>query len=226
MFAYVLKRILMAVPTVVLVSVLVFVMIRAIPGDPVALMLGDVGDPALVREMRDALGLDRPVMEQFFLWVSHLLRGDLGASVKTRQPVLELILSHFPVTAQIVLAATSVACLIAVPAGLLAAWRQNTRTDITIVSVTILLASVPSFWVGIMLIWIFGVKLDWLPTYGFESFAAGGWGSLRYMILPVAAIVLTEIAVLTRMMRASSIEILRLEYIAHARAKGLGERRV
>jgi peptide/nickel transport system permease protein len=226
MLPYLFKRILMAVPTVVLVSVLVFIMIRAIPGDPVALMLGDVNDPQLMREMRAALGLDRPLFEQFALWVSHVLHGDLGMSVKSKEPVLDLILGRFPVTAQIVLAATALACLIAVPAGLVAAWRQNGKSDISIVASSIVLVSIPSFWVGILLIWLFGVKLDWLPTYGFESVAEHGWKSVRFMILPVAAIVLTEIAALTRMMRASAIEVLRLEYVAHARAKGLPERRV
>jgi peptide/nickel transport system permease protein len=226
MLAYFFKRSLMAVPTVLLVAVLVFIMIRAIPGDPVALMLGDSNDPQLASEMRAALGLDRPLVEQFGLWANHVLHGDLGVSVRTREPVLDLIMSHFPVTAQIVLAAAVIACLIAVPAGLVAAWRQNGKSDTGIVATTIVLVSVPSFWVGILLIWLFGVKLDWLPTYGFESVAEHGWKSLRYMILPVAAIVLTEIAALTRMMRASAIEVLRLEYVAHARAKGLTERRV
>jgi peptide/nickel transport system permease protein len=226
MLSYLIKRSAMALPTVFLVSVLVFIMIRAIPGDPIVLMLGDTNNPQLVREMRAALGLDRPVTEQFLLWVSHVLHGDLGISVKTKEPVLHLIMAHFPVTAQIVLAATVIACLIAVPAGLVAGWRQNRRSDMAIVSSAILLVSIPSFWVGILLIWVFGVKLDWLPTYGFESFAEHGWKSVRFMILPVAAIVLTEIAALTRMMRASAIEVMRLEYVAHARAKGLPERRV
>ena len=226
MLSYLIKRGLMAVPTVLLVSVLVFVMIRAIPGDPVALMLGDTNDPQLVREMRASLGLDRPIVEQFLLWVSHVLQGDLGVSVKSKEPVLHLIMSHFPVTAQVVVVATILSCIIAVPAGLIAGWKQNRKSDAAIVISAILFVSVPSFWVGILLIWIFGVQLDWLPTYGFQSVFEHGWGSVKYMILPVVAIVLTEIAVLARMMRASAIEVMRLEYVAHARAKGLPEARV
>jgi len=223
---YLLKRIAASVPTVIVVTVLVFALIRAIPGDPASLMLGDIDNPALLAEMRHALGLDRPVGEQFLIWVGNALQGDLGMSIARREPVMHLVLTHFAVTAQVVLAATLLACLVAVPAGMVAAWRQNRRADTAIVSTSILFVSMPSFWVGILLIWLFGVKLNWLPVYGFESIAQGGLGAARYLVLPVCAIVLTEIAAITRMMRASTIETLRLEYVAHARAKGLPEKRV
>lgn len=226
MLSYALKRILMAIPTALVVSLLVFIMIRLIPGDPVTLMLGDAGDPALVAEMRAEMGLDLPLPRQFLNWSGKLLHGDLGVSVKSGEPVLELIVQRFGVTAQIVLAATLLSCLIAIPAGMFAAWRQNRWPDLAIVSGAILLVSIPSFWAGILLIWLFGVQLDWLPTFGYESVASEGWSALRYLVLPVAAIALTEIAALARMMRASTIDVLRLEYIAHARAKGLPERRV
>lgn len=226
MLGYLLKRIAASVPTVIVVTVLVFALIRAIPGDPASLMLGDIDNPALLAEMRHALGLDRPVGEQFLIWVGNALQGDLGMSIARREPVMHLVLTHFAVTAQVVLTATLLACLVAVPAGMVAAWRQNRRADTAIVSTSILLVSMPSFWVGILLIWLFGVKLNWLPVYGFESIAQGGLGAARYLVLPVCAIVLTEIAAITRMMRASTIETLRLEYVAHARAKGLPEKRV
>ncbi|WP_313388244.1 ABC transporter permease [Achromobacter aegrifaciens] len=208
MLGYLLKRIAASVPTVIVVTVLVFALIRAIPGDPASLMLGDIDNPALLAEMR------------------HALQGDLGMSIARREPVMHLVLTHFAVTAQVVLTATLLACLVAVPAGMVAAWRQNRRADTAIVSTSILFVSMPSFWVGILLIWLFGVKLNWLPVYGFESIAQGGLGAARYLVLPVCAIVLTEIAAITRMMRASTIETLRLEYVAHARAKGLPEKRV
>lgn len=226
MLGYLLKRIAASVPTVIVVTVLVFALIRAIPGDPASLMLGDIDNPALLAEMRHALGLDRPVGEQFLIWVGNAMQGDLGMSIARREPVMHLVLTHFAVTAQVVLTATLLACLVAVPAGMVAAWRQNRRADTAIVSTSILFVSMPSFWVGILLIWLFGVKLNWLPVYGFESIAQGGLGAARYLVLPVCAIVLTEIAAITRMMRASTIETLRLEYVAHARAKGLPEQRV
>ncbi|HBL65981.1 MAG TPA: peptide ABC transporter [Achromobacter sp.] len=226
MLGYLTKRIAAAVPTIIVVTVLVFGMIRAIPGDPASLMLGDIDNPALLAEMRHALGLDRPVGEQFLIWVGNALHGDLGMSIARREPVMHLVLTHFAVTAQVVLTATLLACLVAIPAGMIAAWRQNRRADTAIVSTSILFVSMPSFWVGILLIWLFGVKLNWLPVYGFESMAQSGPGALKYLVLPVCAIVLTEIAAITRMMRASTIETLRLEYVAHARAKGLPEKRV
>lgn len=226
MISWIVKRIALAIPTVLIVTLLVFAMIRAIPGDPASLMLGDIDDPAQLAQMRHSLGLDRTVPEQFAHWAVHLLHGDMGMSIARHQPVLELIGETFPVTAQIVLSATFIACLFAIPAGLLAAWSQNRRTDFVIVFTTILLVSMPGFWVGILLIWLFGVELHWLPTFGFETFQQAGWGTIRYFVLPVIAIVLTEIAAVTRMMRASSIEVLRLEYVAHARAKGLSEQRV
>lgn len=226
MLGYLLKRIAASVPTVIVVTVLVFALIRAIPGDPASLMLGDIDNPALLAEMRHALGLDRPVGEQFLIWVGNALHGDLGMSIARREPVTHLVLTHFAVTAQVVLTATLLACLVAIPAGMVAAWRQNRRADTAIVSTSILFVSMPSFWVGILLIWLFGVKLNWLPVYGFESIAQGGLDAARYLVLPVCAIVLTEIAAITRMMRASTIETLRLEYVAHARAKGLPEKRV
>jgi peptide/nickel transport system permease protein len=226
MFSYMIKRITMAVPTIMIVALLVFGMIRAIPGDPAALMLGDVNDPGLLMHMRHDLGLDKSVPEQFVLWVTHLLHGDLGMSIARHQPVAELIRTTFPVTAEIVLAATLLASVIAIPAGLFAAWSQNRRADPAIVFTSILLVSLPSFWIGILLMWVFGVKLQWLPTFGFETFGEAGWRTFGYLVLPVAAVTLGEIAVLTRMMRASSLEVLRLEYISHARAKGLSEPRV
>ena len=226
MLGYLTKRIAAAVPTVIVVTVLVFAMIRAIPGDPASLMLGDIDNPALLAEMRHALGLDQPVGKQFLVWVANAFQGDLGMSIARREPVMHLVLTHFAVTAQVVLTATLLACLVAIPAGMIAAWRQNRRADTAIVSTSILFVSMPSFWVGILLIWLFGVKLNWLPVYGFESLAQGGLGALKYLVLPVCAIVLTEIAAITRMMRASTIETLRLEYVAHARAKGLPEKRV
>jgi peptide/nickel transport system permease protein len=226
MISYILRRCLWAVPTVIIVALLTFGMIHAIPGDPAALMLGDVDDPVLLAQMRHSLGLDRSLPQQFVIWISHALHGDLGVSIVRHQPVLELIGNTFPVTAQIVFAATVLACLVAIPAGLIAAWSQNKKSDFVIVLTMILFVSLPSFWVGIILIWIFGVKLHWLPTFGYEGFGQAGWRAVYYLILPVVAIVLTEIAAVTRMMRASSIEILRMEYVAHARAKGLSERRV
>jgi peptide/nickel transport system permease protein len=223
---YLVKRIAVAIPTALLVSILVFLMIRAIPGDPVTLMLGDINDPALAQSMRASMGLDQPIWTQYFIWLGHAMHGDLGQSISRGEPVLSLILHAFPVTAQVVLSATLLGCVVAIPAGIFAAWRQNRAGDVTVVALCTLLVSAPSFWIGIMLLWLFGVRLDWLPTFGFTSIADGGLSAVKYLVLPVTAVVLTEMAAIARMMRASAIDVLRLEFVAHARAKGITERRV
>ncbi len=226
MGSYLVKRIAVALPTAFLVSVLVFLMIRAIPGDPVALMLGDINDPALAQGMRASMGLDQPIWTQYLIWFQHAVHGDLGISIARQEPVSHLILQAFPVTAQVVLSATVIGCIVAIPAGIFAAWRQNRASDLSIVAVCTLLVSAPSFWVGIMLLWLFGVRLQWLPTFGFASVAHSGLGAIKYLVLPVVAIMLTEMAAIARITRASAIDVLRLEFVAYARAKGIGERRV
>lgn len=223
MLTYTFKRLLMTVPTLVIVAMLVFALMRLVPGDPAAVMVGDLADPHVLEEVRRNLALDEPLLVQFGTWLGNLAKGDLGHSIMTGEPVLEAMLRRFGVTAQVVLFSIVLAVLVAIPAGLLAAWRQNTRLDLAMMFAVILCVSVPSFWMGILLILLFGVQLGWLPTIGYvsitEDFAAG----IRYLALPVLALLLGEMASLTRMMRSSTLEVLRLEYITHARAKGLPE---
>ena len=223
MLQYILKRILMTVPTMIIVAVMIFVLIRLIPGDPAVVMLGDIDDATLLEETRQAMGLYDPIVVQFATWVGKVSQGDLGVSLMTGENVLSALLERFAVTAQVILLSVLIAVAIAVPAGMLAAWRQNKPTDFIIVFLIILSLSVPSFWIGIMLILVFGVGLDWFPTLGFVSVFEGGPEAIKYLVLPVAALVFGEMATVTRMARSSTIEVLRLEYITHARAKGLKE---
>ncbi|WP_367716581.1 ABC transporter permease [Nitratireductor sp. GISD-1A_MAKvit] len=223
MWSYALKRVLTAIPTVFLVLIIVFTLIRLIPGDPAELMLYELDDPAVVQQMREDLGLEQPIPVQFFIWLGNLATGDLGVSIRTHEPVLPALLERFSVTATLVFWAVSFAVLIAVPAGMVAAWKQNTKIDFAIVLMAIFKLSLPSFWVGLMLLLFFGVYLQWLPTVGYVELSTDFGVGVLYLIMPVISLALTEIAVLTRMMRSGTLEVLRLEYVTHARAKGLSE---
>lgn len=223
MLRFILNRLFMALPTVVIVSITVFVLIRFIPGDPAALMLGDMAEPAQIAEMRSELGLDKSLPEQFLIWSGNVLTGDFGRSIVSNEPVLKLVVSHFAVSAQIVLVAVLLASLIAVPAGVIAAWRQNSLTDLALVGTATVLLSIPTFWLGLLLLLFFGLKLGWLPVLGYVSIGDNLVGGLLYLVLPVMTLVIHEMGVLIRMARASTLEVLRLDYITHARAKGLSE---
>ena len=226
MLGYLVRRLAMMVPTLLLVSMAVFAMVRLIPGDPVQLMLGDTADPAQVVEMRRQLGLEEALPVQFALWLGKVATGDFGKSISNGLPVLPLMLERFQVSASIVLSAVFLATLIAVPAGMIAAWRQNRPLDLMIVAGATLLLSIPSFWLGLLLLLLFGLKLGWLPVVGYVPFSEDPGKALLFIVLPVATLTMIEIGVLIRMSRASAIEVLRLEYVTHARAKGLSEMRV
>ena len=226
MIGYIARRVLMTLPTLLLVAVAVFVMMRLIPGDPVLLMLGDSADAAQIAQARQQLGLDQALPLQFMHWLARVLQGDFGQSISNSQPVLPLILERFQVSASIVLMAVLIAALIAVPAGLIAAWKQNQPLDVAIVGGATLLLSVPSFWLGLLLLLAFGMKLGWLPVVGYVPLTEDFRQGLLYIVLPITTLALIETGVLTRMSRASAIEVLRLEYVTHARAKGAPESQV
>ena len=223
MLRFILNRLFMALPTVVIVSITVFALIRFIPGDPAALMLGDMAQPEQIAEMRSELGLDKSMPEQFLIWGGNVLTGDFGRSIVSGEPVRQLVVSHFAVSAQIVLVAVLLASLIAVPAGVIAAWRQNSLTDLALIGTATVLLSIPTFWLGLLLLLFFGLKLGWLPVLGYVSIGDNLVGGLLYLVLPVMTLVIHEMGVLIRMARASTLEVLRLDYITHARAKGLSE---
>jgi peptide/nickel transport system permease protein len=223
MLRFAITRILMAVPTLLIVAIAVFALIRLVPGDPASLMLGDLADATSLASLRHNLGLDQPLPVQFAIWFQNALSGDLGRSITSDQAVLPLVLERFWVSAKVVMAAVVFASLVAVPAGMIAAWRQNSALDVALVAVSTLLLSVPTFWLGLLLLLFFGLKLGWLPVVGYVSFSDDPWRALLYLIMPVMTLFLHEIGVLMRMARASALEVLRLDYITHARAKGLSE---
>ncbi|MFC3051858.1 ABC transporter permease [Kordiimonas pumila] len=223
MFSYTLKKIIMTIPTLFILALLIFMLMRSVPGDPAVLIVGDLADPAVLAQVRLELGLDKPAYVQFWLWLSRALGGDLGVSLITGEDILTGLLSRFTVTAQVVLVAILFSASIAIPAGMVAAWRQNRPTDFSIVFLMNVFLSIPGFWMALMFIFLFGVYLNWLPTIGYVSLAEDFSGGMKYLLMPVLSLVFLEVATLTRMMRASSIEVLRQEYVTHARAKGLSE---
>ncbi|MBC2858473.1 ABC transporter permease [Stappia sp. 28M-7] len=226
MWAYALKRVISAIPILILASIMVFGLMRLIPGDPALLFIGDIDDPAALEAKRRELGLDQSLVTQYLTWAAALLRGDFGVSVQTGRAVLDEIRAAFPVTAIVVLTATVIAGFIAIPAGIVAGWKQNTKTDASIVGIATLCLSVPGFWTALLLLTFFGAKWKLLPTVGYVSVFEDPAAGMIYLIMPVVALVLTEVAVLTRMSRASTIEVMGLEYVTHARAKGVGEGRL
>lgn len=210
-------------PTLLVLAVVIFALMRAIPGDPAILMVGDAEDPSILEEVRREMGLDQPYAVQFLIWLKSVGQGDFGVSLMTGQDVLDAMRSRLAVTAQVVLIAVLLAMAVAVPAGLYAAWKQNRRGDFAVVLLLNVFLSVPSFWMGMLLILLFGVYLQWLPTLGYVSVGTNALAGARYLVMPVLSLVFIEVATITRMMRASTIEVLRQEYVTHARAKGLSE---
>ena len=223
MLSYVAKRLLLSLPTLLLVALAVFFMIRLIPGDPAVVMLGEAADKVSVAALHKELGLDRPLPLQFLTWLGHALRGDLGQSISTGEPVSDLILQRFRLTAVVVLIAVALATLIAISAGMIAAWRRDTRIDVAVVGVSTLVLAIPSFWLALLLLLVFGLKLGWLPFVGYVPFSENAGQAALFLLLPIVTLTITESGVLTRMMRSSAVEVLRLEYVTHARAKGLSE---
>ena len=223
MLRYALNRLLMAVPTLLIVAVVVFTLMRMVAGDPAQLMLGDLESPEALARLRKEMGLDQPVPVQFMIWLERAVAGNFGMSIAQQRPVLEMLWSGFRVTASVVVPAVLIAALLAVPLGMLAAWRQNTRTDAAIVGLSIVFLSLPSFWLGLLFLLFLGVKADLFPIVGYVSPRENFVEGIRYLVMPVMTLALIETGVLIRMARSSTIEVLRLEYITHARAKGLSE---
>jgi ABC-type dipeptide/oligopeptide/nickel transport system permease component len=220
MLIYIARRLLQAIVVLFGVSVLVFSMVYLLPGDPVLTMLGDQtavsGD--VVVNARHQLGLDRPAPLQYGHFLIHALQGDLGRSWRSNQAVTTIILSQLPATLQLTVAGLGLAILIGVVLGLIAAVRQNSWTDNLSMVLALIGVSMPSFWLGLLLIFLFSLRLGWVP--------ATGYGGIQRLILPAFTLGLQAAAIIARLVRSSVLEVLRQEYIMTARAKGLAEFRV
>lgn len=248
MWRYIFKRVLTLIPVLIGVSVLVFSFVRLIPGDPAVAMLGERATPDAIARVRENLGLDRPMYEQYLIYMGKVLHGDFGTSILRGDPVAQDILRRFPATVELALSAILIALVVALPAGIISATRRNSIFDNVSRLVALTGVSMPIFWLGLMLAWLFGVVLHWLPTGGpmttelsmsyepitglvvLDSILAGNWpllvDRLRHLILPAVALGTIPMAIIARMTRSSMLEVLGQDYIRTAHAKGLHERAV
>jgi peptide/nickel transport system permease protein len=224
--AYLLRRLLHAIPTLLLVTLVTFSITMLLPGDPALAFLGEAAamDKVAYEAMRRELGLDRPLPIQYALWLGRTLQGDLGRSVRTREPVWESMQARFPITLQLTVMAMLVALAVALPVGILSAVRPNSKLDLAGTIIAISRLAIPSFWLGIMLIFVFALWLGWLPPSGYSPPAAGLGQNLQLMLLPALALGTEQAAVIMRQVRSALIEVLQQEYVLTAWAKGLGER--
>ena len=223
---YLARRLLVAIPSLLIASAIVFTLPRLIPGDAVQLMLAETSYAKDIDELRAKLGLDRALHVQYAEWVGRVVRGDLGESLWTRRPVLEELARRLPVTAELALYATIVALVIALPIGVLAAARQDTVADYVARSVAILGLSLPGFWLGTLLIVLPAIWWGWRPVTGFVEFRHDPLGHVAQMLLPAVILGIASAAALMRLTRGMLLEALRQDYVRTAWAKGLAERRV
>jgi peptide/nickel transport system permease protein len=222
MSRYLIRRVLGAIVVMWAVATLVFFMLRAVPGDPIAAMLFDVGDPAAAEQIRQKFGLDQPVWVQYGKWFVLVLQGDLGTSLLGSQiEVSRIVAEAFPRTISLATLSFLIATVIAVPAGLISALRRHSALDHTVTFVAFLGLSMPDFWLAILLIILFAANLQWLPAIGYAPLSEGLWPWLSHLILPAIAVGTSFAAIMARMIRSSMLEVLRTEYMQVARAKGL-----
>ncbi|MBP6893910.1 MAG: ABC transporter permease [Pseudacidovorax sp.] len=219
---YILRRLAATVPVMAVVAVVVFLLIHLSPGDPAALIAGDLATADDIARLRAALGLDQPLWRQFALWLGRLATGDLGTSIFTQVPVTQLLAQRLEPTLSIALLTITLTLLLAVPLGTLAAWKAGAFIDRLVMVFAVLSFSVPAFLVGYLLIYGLAVRLDWFPVQGYVPLSEGVLPWLRSLALPCLNLALVYIALITRMTRATVLEVLQEDYIRTARAKGLG----
>jgi peptide/nickel transport system permease protein len=226
MFAYVVRRVLATIPVMAVVALFVFSLLYLAPGDPAAVIAGDQATPADVERIRASLGLDRPYLVRFGAWVWDIAQGDLGTSIFTNLPVSTMIAQRIEPTLSLMLVTLLLAVSVAVPLGVMAAWKQGTVVDRAVMGFAVLGFSVPVFVVGYLLAYIFALELDWLPVQGYTPFSRGFWPWLENLILPAIALGSVYIALIARITRATMLEVLQQDYIRTARAKGVGQRSI
>lgn len=233
---YIIKRILQMIPTILAITLVVFAMMQAIPGDPIIALLGDAYDEEDAALLRQEYGLEKPIIVQYAIWLGKVVRGDWGKAIISGRDVLHDVIIRLPVTMELIVLAMLVALLIAIPAGIIAAMRQNTWGDYTAMSTAMIGISIPDFFLGILLLLFFSFFLKgFLPSSGWVYLPgtcpsiiceASVWGNIEHVIMPAIALGVGRAAILTRLLRASMLEVIRMEYVTTARAKGLAEKLV
>jgi peptide/nickel transport system permease protein len=236
MRTYILRRLLQIIPTILMITFVVFVMMRSIPGDPVVSLLGDAYTEEDAEKAREAYGFNKPILVQYVIWLGKLVQGDWGASVLSGRPVLSDVLVRLPVTLELIVLSMGVALVIAIPAAIIGALRQNTWADYTATSAAMVGVSIPEFFTGVLLLLVFSFGMGGLlPSSGWvylpgtcPSMVCGVsfWGNMQHVLMPAFALGIGRAAILTRLLRASMLEVIRTEYVTTARAKGLAERPV
>ena len=226
MLNFLARRIVQLVPTLIFVSILIFSLQHLLPGDPALVMAGEERDPAVIEQIRKQYHLDQPIPVQYAYWVKSVLQGDLGESLRIKVPVLDLIVQKLPVTLQLASMAIIIALLIGIPAGIISAIKKGTAWDYGANLFALWGISTPNFWLGIMLIFLFSIKLGWLPASGFVPPSEDLRASLASTIMPAFVLGNAIAAILMRHTRSAMLQVLESDYVRTARAKGLSERSV
>jgi ABC-type dipeptide/oligopeptide/nickel transport system permease component len=226
MVIFLIRRILQAIPVVFLASVGVFLLLHLLPGDPAQMMAGSDATPETVAAIRQDLGLDEPLPVQYMVWLQHVLRGDLGKSILSKIPVSQLLMQRAPATLELAVAGEILTILIGIPLGVIAAVKQRSRVDLGITSCISLGLAVPNFWLGILLIILFAVVLGWMPPGGRGDFSRDPLLALKFITLPAITLALPASMNLSRLTKASVLDVLYEDYIRTAWAKGLHSRAV
>ncbi len=224
MFSYIVRRVVATIPVMGVVALFVFSLLYIAPGDPAAVIAGDQASPADVERIRQNLGLDRPFLVRFGEWVWQILHGDLGTSIFTNLPVTTMIAQRFEPTLSLMAITLCFAVTVAVPIGVLAAWKAGTWIDRIIMAFAVFGFSVPVFVIAYLLAFLFALELEWLPVQGYTPLSEGIWPWFEHLILPAIALGCVYIALIARITRAAMLEVLQQDYIRTARAKGVGQR--
>jgi peptide/nickel transport system permease protein len=215
------RRLLATIPLLFFVSLVVFALVHALPGDPAVLFLGEEATPETLAKFRERLGFHRPLVVQYVEWLGRAVRADLGRSLRTNQPVMDAIVQRLPVTLELMAAALLVSLAVAVPLGIVSAVKRNSGVDVASMAFALVGFSTPNFWLGLMLIYIFALVLRWLPSSGFVPLPISIPENIRSLILPSITLGTALAALVTRQLRSGMLEVLRQDYVRTARAKGL-----